>query len=675
MRKRTLHIIFLLLLYAINISADNAESWRYYPAYNGISEIDSINSKCIFVLSSGNLYSINKQEGSVQTYNRITGLTDTGIKTMGWNSAAKFLMLIYDNSNIDLMTIDGSVKNIPDLSIKETTLSKTINHLFMKNQFAYISMGFGIVKVDVKKAEISDTYNLSENIQQTYVDDSYIYAKTDKNVVMKASLKDNLLDKNTWKKYEGNTSNMFKKETVSEKLLNSISSFHPDGPHYNLFGRIIYRKGKLITAENQNWDNKIPDCPQIYNIEKDEWTFIDNDNNIISDKTGINYVDFTNVEVDPLNENHIMASGHGGIYEFLDGNFVTLYTDTNTPMTSAVKGNSYYVLPSAMKYTSDGTLWVAISQATDNVTMLSMSKDKKWTIHNDSRWIYNNISLADVKNMIVDSRGIIWWVNDHWWKPALCGYDPKTEKSYCYSTFYNEDNSDVKPIYVRCVTEDMEGNLWIGTNVGPLMLENKNIPSSDEVIWQQIKVPRNDGTNFADYLLAGVDINCIMVDGANRKWFGTNGNGIYVIDSDNITQTNHFTSTSSMLLSDYVIAMEADPIKGDVYIGTYKGLCSYHSDATQAYDNLNEDNIYAYPNPVTPDYTGSITVTGLTFNADVKITTTSGQLVAQGRSNGGSYVWNGLDRNGKRVASGIYMVCISTADGKEGVATKIAIVR
>ena len=113
---------------------------------------------------------------------------------------------------------------------------------------------------------------------------------------------------------------------------------------------------------------------------------------------------------------------------------------------------------------------------------------------------------------------------------------------------------------------------------------------------------------------------------------------------------------------------------GEVFFGTDMGLCSYMSDASATTDEMTTDNVYAYPNPVRPDYTGLITVTGLSMDADVKIVTASGALVAQGRSNGGSFTWDGCDSSGHRVASGVYMVMTATKEGKSGTVCKIAIV-
>ena len=137
----------------------------------------------------------------------------------------------------------------------------------------------------------------------------------------------------------------------------------------------------------------------------------------------------------------------------------------------------------------------------------------------------------------------------------------------------------------------------------------------------------------------------------------------------------HFTSTNSMLLSDNIEAITINDKTGEVFFGTDNGLCSYMSDASVTNENMTKDNVYAYPNPVEPDYTGLITIVGLSYNADVKIVTANGALVASGTSNGGSFTWDGCDLNGKRVASGVYMVETATNEGKKGTVCKIAIVR
>ena len=90
---------------------------------------------------------------------------------------------------------------------------------------------------------------------------------------------------------------------------------------------------------------------------------------------------------------------------------------------------------------------------------------------------------------------------------------------------------------------------------------------------------------------------------------------------------------------------------------------------------MDKNSVYAYPNPVRPEYDGLITVSGLTADADVKITTATGYLVAQGKSNGGTFTWNGRDLKGRKVASGVYHVVTAKSDGSKGTVCNVAIIR
>ncbi|MBQ5473414.1 MAG: hypothetical protein IIT65_01700, partial [Lachnospiraceae bacterium] len=112
-----------------------------------------------------------------------------------------------------------------------------------------------------------------------------------------------------------------------------------------------------------------------------------------------------------------------------------------------------------------------------------------------------------------------------------------------------------------------------------------------------------------------------------------------------------------------------------VFLATDNGLCSYISDATETNTEMTSDNVWAYPNPVEPGYTGPITITGLMLNSDIKILSSNGAIVNEGRSNGGTYVWDGCDQKGRMVASGIYMVTTATSNGEKGTVCKIAIIK
>lgn len=451
-----------------------------------------------------------------------------------------------------------------------------------------------------------------------------------------------------------------------------ITNINPDGPKYNYFGFLKHYNNTLFSCGGGFGAGAELFRKATVQVMKDhQWT---NYQDVVEGAT-YRFEDLVCLDIDPKNHNHVFAGGRTGLYEYLDGKIVNHYNSENSPLGYALDSNSKnYILTLGIKFDKQGNLWCLNSQAIDR-SLLCLKTDGTWEDHHKKNLVENKRSLGNMKCMLLDSRGLLWFVNDHWDTPSFYCVDPSNAAMNHYTSFVNEDGTRVETTGVRCVTEDKENNIWVGTSVGPLMLPADDIANGSNSVLQQIKVPRNDGTNFADYLLGGADITCMAVDGGNRKWFGTNGNGAYLISADNMTQVQHFLTSNSQLLSNNIEAIAIDDQTGEVFFGTDNGLCSYMSDASATNDLMDKNNVYAYPNPVKPDYTGLITVTGLTMNANVKIVTASGALVAEGTSNGGIFTWDGCDEEGKRVASGVYMVQTATSDGKKGTVCKIAIVR
>jgi ligand-binding sensor domain-containing protein len=251
--------------------------------------------------------------------------------------------------------------------------------------------------------------------------------------------------------------------------------------------------------------------------------------------------------------------------------------------------------------------------------------------------------------------------------------DASDDKSRWLGGFTDQDGNVLSPFNINCVTEDLNGNLWMGTVVGPLVVNNASNVFSSSFNVTRIKIPRNDGTGNADYLLNDIRINCIAVDGANRKWIGTNGNGVYLVSADGLVTVHQFNSKNSPLPSDYIWSITIDPETGEVFFGTDSGLVSYRSDATQSKADFSK--VYVFPNPVKPEYSGKITVTGLEENTQVRITDLAGNVMISGTSLGGQFTWDGYSALGKKAASGVYLVLCASQDGLEAQACKFMIVR
>lgn len=666
MSKKILILLSFLLLQVTSYRAIAAiGDWKAYMAYSEVQEIEQA-GKLIFVQASNNLYVYNQNDQSIQTFSKMDYLSDCGIQHIAYNKAAKRLLIFYSNANMDLMNISNyDVQNLSDYYSASTTGEKTVNDIYMYGKYAYMSNGFGIIKVNVADGEISDTYNLGFKVNWCEIKDSHIYAYSQTNGQYRALLTSNLLDKNNWSKVGGYVA---KKQEDKSALKQIISTLQSGGPKYNNFYGMRFVNNLLYTCGGL-WGHLIdagrPGTIQV--LDKDNWTIYDDS---IAEKTGIKYVDVNSVDVDPLDPNHVFAGAKSGLYEFQNGKFIKHYNSENSLITSFNNTSKNYQLITSVKFDTDGNLWMLNSQSPSNQSLIEYTKDGKWVSHHKPE-LYN---LGSLECLMQDSRGLLWFVNNHHELPSIYCYQASTDQLNKYSSFVNEDGATLSPVFVRYVTEDKNQDIWIGTNIGPLLLHKKDI-TSDTPIFTQVKVPRNDGTNYADYLLSGVDISCIAIDGSNRKWFGTNGNGIYVISNDCLTQIYHFTTNNSNLLSNNIEAIAINEQTGEVFAGTDKGLCSYMSDASSPNNEMTKDKVWAYPNPVKPDYTGLITITGLSFDADIKIVTTNGILVNQGRSNGGTYTWNGKDLKGQKVASGIYMVETATSDGSKGTVCKIAIVK
>ena len=606
-------------------------TWRNYLAYDDVQQIQAAGNY-LFVRASNALYQYNKQDQSIVTYDKTNGLNDTDITQIRWCQQAKRLIIVYQNSNIDLIDTEGNVTNISALYNKIMTGDKTVSSIRIDGVYAYLICGFGIVKMNVQRAEIADIYTPTQpNYPQILPDE----------------------DNSDYDKY-----------------IDLVKTLKPGGPKYNSMGTLKFINNRLYTCNGDL--NGTP--ASLQRLENDKWTVFGDES--IKNTTGVEYLGLVCVEEDPTDKEHIFAGGRNGLYEFKNGKFFKFYNHKNSPIESVFSNiNPEYEFVTGLLFDPQGNLLVMNSESHTHC-ILKLKNNGEWLSFNHPELLkYNGIGLPNLSQLMYDKQGLIWFVNNNWTLPALYCYQSENDAIKAYENLVNQDGTTINAQDgVRCVAEDAEHNIWVGSSGGPFMLERKEINNNGGV-FTQVKVPRNDGTDYADYLLAGIDIMSLAIDGGNRKWFGTNGNGVYLISSDNMKEIHHFTSENSKLLSNTVKSIAINPTTGEVFFGTDNGLCSYFSDATKPNTEMTKDNVWAYPNPVEPSYTGPITVTGLSFDADVKILSSNGVVINEGRSNGGTFVWDGCDKKGRRVNSGVYMVVTATNNGEKGTVCKIAVIR
>jgi hypothetical protein len=225
---------------------------------------------------------------------------------------------------------------------------------------------------------------------------------------------------------------------------------------------------------------------------------------------------------------------------------------------------------------------------------------------------------------------------------------------------------------IRALTFDNQNRLWIGTlkglrvlfNVGGFFEENASVESQAIIILED-GVPQE--------LLFEQSITDIEVDGSNNKWVATATSGVFYLSSNGQETLLRFTKENSPLPSNNVQDIAIDQFSGVVYFATTNGLVAYNGSSTAPRENL--DNVYAFPNPVRPEFHGNVTIDGLTARANVKITDITGNLVFEETSEGGSILWDTTAFGRYKVASGVYLILITTEDALETKVHKIMIVR
>lgn len=373
------------------------------------------------------------------------------------------------------------------------------------------------------------------------------------------------------------------------------------------------------------------------------------------------FIDFIRVIKSEKSSNIYAAAYGGGVSEFRPDFGTTDYVSQLEPRKGELP-EKYYVYGLALDEADN--LWVVNSGT--NKLLKVKTPDGQWYSSMD---IVNPLtaslplatqSLAG--DVIIDKNGLKWII------PLNAGgiivYDDNQTISDNTDDNYKVLQSgagrgNLPSNRVLCAAVDKNNNLWVGTDDGIGIFYC--MTDLNQGCDADIPVIQND--EHPGYLFQDMFVTSIAVDGANRKWIGTN-TGLWLVSDDGRTTLHQFTTTNSPLPSNNIKRINIDPITGDVYISTDMGLVRYKGTATEGRVEM-EKPLEIYPNPVPSGFSGMIAINGLAENADVRIVDMNGQLVYRTTANGGQAVWNGHDYLGKRAQSGVYLVLVRGKDGIE----------
>ncbi len=774
---RFLAVAFVLLLSGLSQAQIGIGQWRdHLPYKKGIAV--TFSSEKVWCATSGGLFEYHKNDNTVKRLGKFAGFSDVNPSDVKYNPYNNTLIVTYKNGNIDI--VDGmAIINISDVKRAQIVGNKTINSVFLRNEFAYLATGFGIVVIDTKRKEVKDTYFIGTNGGNIFVRDitintTHIYAATDSGVFRASLSSSNLANFTAWSKIQGLpqgkfnticsfnnkvyvnyskalTSNTYAQDTVyvfdgaswthnfspasgyncySIEAINShiafandgyidvydannqlidhiwtylnrfiaprqavmetpkllwvadadvglvrvenvwnVNGYAPSGPSTPKSYALDLKKEVLWVApgeRNELWDNAPnPNIDGIFSFSDITWRTINRESQTILDSIR----DIVSVTINPSDPNQVFAGCLGkGLIEINNGTVTRIHNQYNSSL--EVRGddpNSGWVASFGSVFDKDGNLWV--TNAKSNRPLSVKKAGGGW----QSFSFGPNLQQLLISNVIVDQRGYKWCVLPR--GGGLLVFDHGADISNTNDDRFKKlgtgsGNGGLPSAEVYSIVEDLDGEIWVGTDKGVAVFYSpENVFSGGNFDAQQIFVQQDGHTQI---LFETEIITSIAVDGANRKWVGTQNSGVFLISQDGQKEVYHFTENNSPLLSNSITSIAIDHKSGEVFFGTAKGIVSFRSTATEGGENF--ENVYAFPNPVRPDHNGIIAIRGLVKDCDVKITDISGVVVNATKSLGGTAIWDGKTFSGDRVHSGVYLVFCSTEDGSKTYVTKILVI-
>ncbi|MEZ4886402.1 MAG: hypothetical protein R3E32_16825 [Chitinophagales bacterium] len=769
----------ILLLWTNCLQAQDRPlgTWRAYLSYESGQTMILAGDK-VYVGTRTSLYSLDPTENSIHTFSPVDGLSDLNIKSLGYYEPTKTLIIAYDNANVDLMPIEGKIVNVSDIKRANILNGKTINHVLVEGDFAYLSCGFGIVYLDILKAEIKDTYIIGQQgsqveVYQVAVGDGVIMAATEDGIYKASLTSGSLTNFNNWVlenhealipntsatavayrngrfyavqegtlfryeegewmpqyfdeqykpralrvnqgkliltaqadgnfgriavfedneevrvigNYGGKIRNIYESALDEDGSIwtidfwfglhhimpdspdNNVQSVFPEGPFSSdVFGLEVLNDDLFVMpgGASPTWGPRYLKLGFYHRSNMGEWTrFSESSSPSLNPNV---LIDFIYAKKHPSLPKIYLASFGGGLVEYDYENF-TVYDDSNSSiqyMIPDISSARYRI--SGIDFDSQQNMWISNFGAPKPISVQTSagewyafgpSDEDNIDLGPEREVIRMNIDGYDQKWVAMKARGIL--VFNH--GPDLAN----SEDDFYLHLLQN--NGRIISNTVFAVARDLEGWMWVGTDKGavyytcdPVSIQEGNCQAVQPIL-------EVDG--FGALLLGTENVRAIAVDGANRKWFGTD-NGVFLMSSDGTEQIQRFTTENSPLLSNSITSIAINDKNGEVFFGTNLGVVSYKGDAIGAESTHTE--VVAYPNPVRPEYAGPIAIKGLAQNAVVKITDIGGNLMYETRALGGQAVWDGRDYTGRKAATGVYLIFSSSEDGTDTNVAKLLIV-
>lgn len=451
----------------------------------------------------------------------------------------------------------------------------------------------------------------------------------------------------------------------------NFSFIQQEGPPKNRFFSLNGNQGKIVvTGGTIARTSQTFDAPNAYSFKDEAWTLFDYSTQPAWSSAVL--WDLGAAAVHPIDPN-IMAIGgycHDALSIIDNGTQVSTVYGVNFPSpletTSVGNGN---ICITALEYDIDGNLWIVNGYSLKPLKV--RMADGSWQTFSTG----SESSGAFTGKLAIDGNGNKWFAV---YGTGMIGFSdggtPATVSDDEYQVFSTGAGAGNLPSEnVTAIAVDRDDEIWVGTDNGFAILYNSASAISagpGDYDASRILITYEGNVEF---LLGNTPITDIEIDGGNRKWLATASTGIFLLSPDGQEVLAQYTKENSPLISNNIMDMEFNNLTGELFIITDEGLVSFRTDAS--FDDENYETTTVFPNPVRPDYFGPITIQGIRYDSDVKITDIAGNVVYQTTSNGGTATWNGKTLTGDDVTSGVYLIWTATNTGKDRKVGKVAVVR
>jgi hypothetical protein len=367
----------------------------------------------------------------------------------------------------------------------------------------------------------------------------------------------------------------------------------------------------------------------------------------------------SDIAINPIQPNNIFISSYfSGVLE-LTGETIFLHDASNSgPSGLEPFTPQPWVLNNSPAFDKNGNLWVT-NRGTDKALKV-LRTSNQWQSYDIGDYITNGRFAP----MAIDKNQTKWLPTRD--DGVIAFNDTQNNKTLAINS-----ESGLPSTNVLCVAIDNRNQLWIGTAAGLRVLSSVDqFLRQNELNVSSIIIQEGDLAQELFYQQMIVDI---AVDGANRKWVAIENGGVFLVAADGQETIYRFDTSNSPLPSNTVNDIEIDGVSGEVFFATDKGMVSFLGTSTQPSDNLAD--VFVYPNPVRPGFSGTVKISGLTDKATVKITDIEGNLVHETTTAGGTIEWDTTAFGKYKVATGVYMIFISSEDGLQTTVKKVMIIR